>query len=260
MNSRYRLSLCLLILGSMVSSRPASAAIIPVTDVITNWFETDGVINEVAANNWALDGTNSFVTHTGYASGVLLSNFGATGDFTFSVRITHGPGFIDNDRFGILIGNNSNNHIRLSMTGTEPDSNISLDQGLEGVVLAREEAGSASVIDSDTNVKWDANESYIFEISRTGDDLNYRIREVGGFYIAQNTFTNYDFSFLDSGDYLRMGVLVDSQDVYMSSFNFTGTSTPAPVPEPFSLSLLGIAGLGYAGSRYRTKSRFQNQQ
>lgn len=245
------------------------ADLISVTDVFNNWTREAGIINPPVDNSqWTLDQGDSVLAHYGNSGGTLMSDFDLTGDFLFSVDIQEPATMTprDNDRFGMFIGTDPDNMIRLTWSGVysgiEADNFVVEDLNRQGLVLAKEEAGSSDLIIAKTGIndQWSPGVEYRFELGRVDNRFIARLSRVSdGFQIIDITSDEFDtpFSFLDNPeDAIRLGVMVDSQDAWFRNFNVNTFDDPPPVPEPMSLMLLGMTGLSSCGvQRFRRRKK-----
>lgn len=175
------------LLASLVISAGANAT--PTLVDTSAWTADLSPSTSRLSNNDVWTGLESNLPKkTGNSSGSLISDFSTFGDFTFSGLMT--PTFAsniscagentcnDNDILGILFGwQDSRNHYRLGFSqGDDSTSFASSDiTGRNGLFLIKETDGRSNTIAHWSDVFWQEQQAYNFNVGRIGDDISFSL-------------------------------------------------------------------------------------
>lgn len=240
-------SLVVSVLLLMVSAT-ADAGIINVDT--SKWLHLAGPSNDRTTGNWV--GLNRQEPEKqSNSSGALVSNFSLLGDFMFSGSFSPTTvEFDDNDILGVVFGwQDQLNHYRLGWSqiqrpNTTDDRAITDITGRKGLFLIREVDGLSNTLFNISDLYWEDNVSYNFNVGRTNNLLNI---DFGGqvFSIDDSTF--------NSG---RIGVYTESQTARFWGLSANGTTPNTQsqqVPEPGVIMFVSGLVLAVVASRRQRK-------
>lgn len=243
-----------LVLGLLFSvvSITANASVINIDT--SKWLKLGAPSSDRNTGTWV--GLNAQTPKkNGNTSGSLVSDFELFGDFRFSgLFMPTTVDYDDNDIVGIVFGwQDEQNHYRLGWSqtqrpNTDDDRSFTDITGRTGLFLIREVAGVSQSLFNISDLFWDDNVTYSFNIGRSEDDLDF---DFGGtvFSITDTTFYNG-----------RVGVYTESQTAVFSGLR---ASIPTPpegnvqvVPEPgvVFMYLSGLLMIGAVSLRKRSKA------
>jgi hypothetical protein len=229
-----------LVLGLLFSvvSITANAGVINIDT--SKWLHLAGPSSDRNTGIWV--GLNAQTPKkNGNSSGSLVSDFELFGDFQFSgLFMPTTIEYDDNDIVGVVFGwQDEQNHYRLGWSqtqrpNTDDDRAFTDITGKTGLFLIREVAGVSQSLFNISDLFWDDNFTYSFNIGRSNNDLNF---DFGGtvFSVMDSTFS--------SG---RIGVYTESQTAVFSDLRASVPTPPADtlqvVPEP-GVVIMYLSGL-----------------
>lgn len=234
-----------------VMSATTNAGVIDVDTA--NWLKLAAPSNGRNTDVWV--GLNGQTPEKrGNSSGSLVSDFELFGDFLFSGYFSPtSVNYDDNDIIGVVFGwQDAENHYRLGWSqtqrpNTDDDRAITDITGRTGLFLVREVAGVSQTLFNISDLYWEDDVRYSFDVSRVANQLDLNF---GGnvFSVTDSTFT--------SG---RVGVYTESQTGRFWGLNVNDTSTlqlPRPVSEPGAFMFAsGLAMLALASRRKRKSAK-----
>ncbi|MBD5779533.1 VPDSG-CTERM sorting domain-containing protein [Pelagicoccus sp. NFK12] len=222
-----------------VAASTTHAVSISESDIVSNWdsgASTGYRIQYGGTNNnssWIQSGNT--VASNGNRTGSLVSDFVASGDWSFSTKIRNNG---DNDFSGIVFGfqDIANSYV-LGWGG----GGVS---GLNGIQLFKGVAGVKTLLASQAG-NWASNVTYDFIASRSGNNLTATIKNGATTIFSQ---TVVDTSFMTG----KVGFDTYSQNTSFSFGSTDFTSNTQGVPDSGStLALLGFAFAGVVAFKRR---------
>lgn len=239
-----------LVVGFLLSVMSATASAGMISIDTSKWSHLGGPSNDRVTGDWVgLKGQAP--EKRGNSSGALVSDFALFGDFLFSGYFSPTTTeFNDNDIIGIVFGwQDAQNHYRLGWTQTQrpntTDDRAFADiTGRTGLFLIREVGGVSKTLFNISDLFWDDDATYSFNVERVANDLNLNF---GGtaFSITDSTFANG-----------HIGVYTESQTGRFWSLNAAVPTTakePQPVSEPGAIMVLSAFAMALAVSRRKRK-------
>jgi len=187
-----------------------SAVTVTATDVVNNW--TKG-ISPLGTNTSSWTTSGSSVYYSSNSGSTAWSNFTLSGDFVFKVQIM---GNSDNDRYGILFGNDASNNYRISW-----EAGGLADTSYRGLQFLSESGDAVTALANYNAYYWTSGVTYEMTIYRIGDIIGFRVARVSDgvelqhYYTTNTTFT--------SG---KIGLWNQSQVTYYSNIEYF-SSNPA---------------------------------
>ncbi|MBZ9613241.1 hypothetical protein [Rheinheimera maricola] len=230
----------------------ANAGIINVDT--SKWSAVVGPSNDRNTGTWV--GLKSQAPEKrGNTSGALVSDFQLFGDFLFSGFFSPTTvDYDDNDIVGLVFGwQDEQNHYRVGWSqtqraGTNDDQSYRDITGRTGLYLIREVGGVSNTLFNISDLFWEDNTSYGFNVSRQGSQLNVNF--------GTETFSLEDLTFTSG----RVGVYTESQT---ARFWQLSASTPpldvSSVAEPGVVVFISGLFLVVAASRQSRKQRVSAQ-
>lgn len=233
-----------------VISATASAGLINVDTA--QWSHVAGPSNDLKTGNWVGVKGQAPEKHSN-SSGALVSDFRVFGDFLFSGYFSPTKReFDDNDIIGLVFGwQDAKNHYRLGWTqnqrpGTADDRAISDVTGRTGLFLIREVDGKSETLFNISNLFWEDDVSYNFNVKRVANQLNLNF--------AGNVFSVTDPTFLSG----HIGVYTESQTGKFWSLKADGKTTlqpPLSVPVSEPGAIMFFSGLVMAAAVRRRRQQ-----
>jgi hypothetical protein len=224
-----------LVLSLAAGARAGAPIPILPSDVLTSW-------SDEPAPQWnqAPEGTDWVAVTGGVAqllngAGSRISDFGFSGDFTFSGIFRAIPEVDmdqDDDNFGVVFGwQDESNHYRLGYEGGGfGDNGDEFDpfvdegaSGAHGIWLVKEEGGVGTILFEAATEFWAFETDYGFMVSRTGDEISFEITQ-GVTVVASATVVDTTFP---SG---AIGLYVESQETEFRDLAATEPDLEPPCP------------------------------
>lgn len=236
-----------------VASLSANAGIISIDT--SNWLKMVGPSNDRNTDQWV--GLKSQKPEKkGNSSGTLVSDFELFGDFLFTGFVMPTTvNYDDNDIIGLVFGwQDAQNHYRLGWSqtqrpNTDDDKAIADITGKTGMFLIREVGGVSDTLFNISDLFWQDDVSYNFNISRSNNQIDINF---GG-----TTFSIEDSTF-NTG---HIGVYTESQTARfwgLTAETPDRTKTTLAVSEPGALVFLsGLVFVVATSRRNRKKDELQ---